>query len=181
MNISKSIATLGLISLLALSGCSSTSEEVESTDNATDTTVVEETNETTEESESVEEDNSANEITVRAEACEDILADPNADTTADDYKGCKLEAEIPNLANFLFTEDASLIFQVIKNDDGTVVEIVSFKDSNSNNSFDEEERIDSYLVPTDVMLIEDVKDANPTISGDQVAELSSMIFVIPSE
>lgn len=175
--LSKPLLATGLASLLFLTGCASSDTSGENSE----TNVSQE--QVTENGESGTNDSAAssdNDIDTRAKACEEVLSDAAADQTSSEYKGCKLETEIPKVAEFLYTEDGSVIFHIVKDNAGIVTQIVSFKDSNGNKAYDAEEQIGSYEVDSSIMKIEVVKDTNSDIEGEQVTELSSMLFVIPS-
>jgi hypothetical protein len=176
MSVSKIAIVTGLTSLLLLSGCTASNELVEAPAAPGDDSIVSE-EATTPESEAADTSEfNENEIGNRALLCEDILSAPDADESSSDYRGCLLETEIPNLAAFLSSDDPALIYHVITDGKGEVIEIVSFVDTNGNNAYDEDEKNGSYLVPLDIMTIDVIEDSNKTIAGIQVSGLSSMTF-----
>jgi hypothetical protein len=174
MSLSKIAIAAGISSLLLLSGCS-TVDDSSLTEDPVDTSVAEEGALPEAGAEEITEFNE-NEITNRATLCEDVLSAPDANKSSAEYKGCLLETEIPNLASFLASEEANVIYHVIVNSDGEPIEIVAFLDNNGNNKYDEEEKIDSYIVPLDIMTIDVLADSNPNIEGTQVSGLGSMTF-----
>lgn len=168
MSLIKLLAASSLV-VLALSGCAATTSEeapAESNDATSETTEV------------APDDNS---VDARAEACADIIADTAADKSSVEYKGCLLESEMPNLARFLtLGEGEAALFQVVKDENGVVVEIKKFVDSNGNKVMDADEVSGTYTVKTEAMIIEAQGDSNPDIEGTQVTDLSSMLFALPN-
>jgi hypothetical protein len=155
--------------MLALTGCATTTSDEAPAIDTTDQT-----------SETVDTAPDENEVTARAEACSDVLADAAADKSSSEYKGCLLESEMPNLAGFLaLGEEETASFQIVKDENGVVVEIKKFVDANGNKVMDADEVSGTYTVKTEAMIIEVQGDSDPEMEGTQISDLSSMLFVVP--
>jgi hypothetical protein len=167
MSLIKLLAASSLV-VLALSGCATTTSDEAPA----------ESNDATSETSEVSPDE--NDVTARAEACSEVLADTAADKSSNEYKGCLLETEMPNLAGFLaLGEGETASFQVVKDENGVVVELKKFVDTNGNKVMDSDEISGTYTVKTEAMIIEIQGDSDPEMEGTQVSGLSSMLFVVP--
>jgi hypothetical protein len=175
MSVSKIAIAAGLTSLLFLSGCAAAEEEPSDAPAISEESTAASEDSTAPEAGETSEFNE-NEISNRALLCEEILSAPDADKSSSEYRGCLLETEIPNLAAFFVSEDTTLIYHIITDEKGEVIEIVSFSDTNGNNAYDDSEKVGSYTVPLNIMTIDVVGDSNEAIEGTQVSGLSSMTF-----